>query len=89
MLQLLLFAVSGLQKLSPSTFPRAGDADNPLGITVDDEGGSYRLTWMGKAALSSAPVGLNTAAGWCAAGDCLKLESKTTADGEDVLGAFH
>eukprot|EP01052_Picozoa_sp_SAG31_P082335 SAG31_NODE_42354_length_272_cov_0.595376_1_plen_65_part_10 len=56
MLPLLLFAASCLQKWSPSTPPRSGDADNPLGIAVDDEGGSYRLTWMGKAALSSASV---------------------------------
>lgn len=75
---------------SDRQFPRSTSAvaHNPLGIVVDGDG-SYRLTWAGKAALSSAPVGLNTASGWCAVGDCLKLDKKTSADGADALGAFH
>ena len=72
---------------SPTLAARAA-ADNPLGLTVEGDG-SYRLSWAGQSALNSAPVGLNTANGWCAAGDCLTLSRKTTADGVDVLGAFH
>jgi hypothetical protein len=70
----------------------AGPEANPLSIELGDGSsvGDYTLTWLGKPALASAPIGLNTAHGWCdVPSGCLKLAATTNSTGSDALGSFH
>ena len=62
---------------------------NPMTISVT-AGGAYTLAWLGRPALASAPVGLQTASGWCdTASHCLRPAGAVQRSvGQDNLGKY-
>lgn len=82
----------GAALLLHSTLLDAGSLVNPMSIELgtSHSAGDYTLTWLGKPALASAPIGINTASGWCdAASGCLKLAKTIATTGSDALGSYN